>query len=236
MTKSNLTTEDYLKAEEQFRTRLIERLNNRIVLYCVTGSLNHNTIIPGWSDIDVLLLIDEYDGSFFESLNECLNKNDSGIKIGTTFYSIKEYERTDIFFDPKSQFSLELIKRSIYKPHIIDKKIIDGLEYNKNVIEWFDSVNLTRLLFDLKRGITSFPDTNERSIYKCVITILKILVYREGVMSLSYEDTIKHSHDILSYPYSLPTPEEVAYNKTDSAQRKNAYIDFIVWLENRLYV
>jgi hypothetical protein len=235
MSHTDLTTEKYIEVEEQFRTKLLNHLGDRVILYCITGSLNHKTIIPGWSDVDILLLIDKYDSHFFESLNECLNDNKSGIKIGTTFYSIKEYKRTDIFFDPKSQFSLELIKRGVYKPQIINERVVEILESNKNVIEWFDSVNLTRLLFDLKRGITSFLDANERSLYKCVITILKILVYREGIMSLSYEDTIRHSRNILSYPHLLPTPEDVAYNKTDYMERRDAYIDFIVWLENRLY-
>lgn len=234
MNKSSLTIEDYLKTEAQFRETLTDYLRDRIVLYCITGSVNHKTIIPGWSDIDILLLIDKYDNYFFDSLNACLGKNKSGIKIGATFYSVKEYGRTDVFFDPKSQFSLELIKQGVYKPIIVNKQILERLEHNKNVIEWFDSVNLTRLLFDLKRGITDFSSANERSLYKCVITILKILVYREGIMSLSYRDTIQNSYNILSYPHALPMPEEVAYDDTNALVRRDSYIDFIVWLERKL--
>ena len=230
-----LTSASYEQVENTFRKRLVELLGNQILLYCVTGSLGRNQIIPGWSDIDVFVIINEYNPQILQFLHDALSDNKSGIKIGVTIYSVKEYQHTDIFFDPKSQFTLELIKQGLYKPLIADPSITNALYAKKNVVQWFDSINLTRLLFELKRNLLDFNRGKERTVYKNIITILKILIYRRGIMCLSYTDTLVNAKEILKYPYCLPEVEEVAFPNTNIDDRYKSYIKFIVWLEDSLH-
>lgn len=225
----------YELIENTFREKLFGLLENKIALYCVTGSLGRQDIIPGWSDIDVLIIIDTYTPRVFEALHQALADNISGIKIGVSVFSIKEYNHTDIFFDPKSQFTLEMIKQGIYKPFIFDSSILDSLHTKKNVVQWFDSINLTRLLFELKRNLIDFNQSKERVVYKNIITIVKILVYRHGTMCLSYADTLIAAQNILHYPYHLPAVEDVAFMPINLKKRYTSYIQFVVWLEDSLY-
>ena len=225
----------YQRIERRFFESLRKKLSKNLLLYCVTGSLARREVYAGWSDIDILLIIRKYDHSFFRKLNEALSDNDSGIKIGTTIYSAREYARTDIFFDPKSQYSLELIRSGVYKPRHINALTVDQLRPHPGVIPWFDAVNLTRLLHELKRNLIGFERTKERAVYKSIITILKILALQKGTTSASYDDTITNAREILGYSHYLPTVEDVAYEKSPISQRHMAYIAFISWLENTLY-
>src|SRR3989344_4457129 len=100
-----LTKEDYIKTEEQFYKALSSSILKDICLYCVTGSLGRDEVIPGWSDIDVLIVIKDYKKTTFECINNALSKINSGIKIGTTTFSIEEFNH-QYFKDPKTYVSV----------------------------------------------------------------------------------------------------------------------------------
>jgi predicted nucleotidyltransferase len=221
---------EHEKVEEAFFREVQDKLGDNLALYCVTGSLARKDIIAGWSDVDVLVIIKQYTPEVFTAIGAALAANKTDIKIGTTIYSAEEFAKTEIFFDPKSQYSLELIRAGIYNPRFTDPKL-DPFEPKADVIGWFDSVNLTRLLFDLKRGVISGNPEEERAMYKNMITIFKILLYKKGDLSVGYDETVTKARDILLYTEKIPTVEEIMTDKNAFKERLRNYIDFIVWLE-----
>lgn len=71
---NGLTIEKYKETEEAFFDYLSKNLKENLFFYAVTGSVSRDDIIPGWSDIDMLVVIQEYNkknalANFLEWLN-----------------------------------------------------------------------------------------------------------------------------------------------------------------------
>ena len=60
---------EYEKIEETFFRNIRDSLGENLALYCVTGSLARKDIIPGWSDIDILVVIKQYSFEIFTAIS-----------------------------------------------------------------------------------------------------------------------------------------------------------------------
>jgi len=84
--------------------QLLEQLYKEILnsfdvkLFIVHGSCSTETVIEDYSDIDLILVIEPNDISTRKLMNEIIQKNNNGIKVGTTIYTKKEFESLQVDF------------------------------------------------------------------------------------------------------------------------------------------
>ncbi len=224
-----LTQRDYVETEEQFYNALLGLLGSEIRLYCVTGSLGRNDIIPGWSDIDILLVIKDYSRNAFDCINKALSATKTGIKIGTTIFSTEEFNHA-FLKDTKTYISEGFIKRGYYKPRIISPEIRLS-KGNKVLRRYMDISDFSKFSHEIKRELLKKEKYNEPKVYKLVITSLKILLYQAGVVAMGYQDTLKKAPEYLpNFNLQLFSPEELLKSPVESAERYSFYLDFLEWV------
>ncbi len=221
----------YYKVENDF-FKIIERLeNDNLLFYCVTGSLARNDLIEGWSDIDLLMVFKEYSSDLFSHINEALSGNKSMIKIGTTFYSRKEFNSKELFKDPKTRHAIEYINKAIYIPRINNQTIVLP-ELDKKMTMTYDLVDMAKYLHNIRRELIDQTKFNERSVYKLIISVIKMLLYRQNIQALGYKDALAMAKDNLTYfNIELPLPMEILEFPKDKNKRYNNYIKFLNWLK-----
>lgn len=221
----------YFAVEKKFFTRIKKAFGSEIVLYCVTGSLGRNDIIPGWSDIDILLVVENYSAALFKSTLNALDTNTSGIKIGLTFYSVAEFNN-ELFKDPKTYHSLKLINDGIFSPRIFRKDKIKLAVPKKSTIKIFDDIDFTKVLQELKKELIKGQRFNEIKVYKNITLLLKILMRRNGVYCLGYKNVFSEApHVLKGFLLRFSSPEEILQSPHLKQQRFQIYIDFLNWLK-----
>lgn len=223
------TKRHYIEAEEQFYKALLGLLDSEIRLYCVTGSLGRNDIIPGWSDIDVLLVVKDYSKNTFDCINKALSAARGGIKIGTTIFSSEEFNHA-FLKDSKTHISEGFIKDGYYKPRIISPEIRLS-KGNKILRRYMDISDFSKFSHEMKRELLRIEEYNEPKVYKLVISSLKILLYQAGVVAMGYQDTLGKAPEYLpNFDLQLLSPEELLNSPEKSAKRYFIYLDFLEWV------
>lgn len=219
-----LDNKQYIDSEKDFFDEVNKKLGNKIVLYCVTGSLARDEIIPSWSDIDILMVLsDNYDHNTISMIKDAREK--SKIKIGITIYTIEEFY-SDIHKDPKTYHAINLIKKGLYVPKIITSKInIDKINLSR--IKVLDSVEFSKIIHDIKREFLLFPEFNEQKILKGIYTIMKIICRMKDCEPVGYKDTIECYNKLLQGQAFDITPEVIIKNKIDISERLERYYHFI---------
>lgn len=225
-----LAKEDYIKTEVQFYESLLLSIKEEICLYCVTGSLGRNETIPGWSDIDVLIVIKDYKKVTFESINNALSKINSGIKIGTTIFSLEEFNH-QYFKDAKTYVSINLIESGRYKPRIITPEI-KLVRADEVLNKYMDIVCFSVCSHNLKRSLLKIDDYDENKVYKLIIVLLKITLSRLGIVAMGYKDTLaKASKYIPNFDIKIPEPEKIMAEPKNKTERYAIYFSILKWLD-----
>jgi len=229
----NLTEEDYQNAEEFFFRNLKKHLpkSSSILLYCVTGSFGLGAPILGWSDIDILLVIDKYSFGFFDAIKKCLHNNKSGIHIGVTYYSLEEFNNKDYCKDPKTHHYVNSILTGKYTPRIMDPRI-NITRVSKDLIKKMDFVDFSKHLHQLKRELINPENYNEKIVYKSLVVLIKIMLRQKDIDFHGYKEVFKKAKENLQgYDFSFLLPEEIAQNiDFGKEERYLEYVRFLDWL------
>lgn len=228
------TLEQYQEVEYSFYRNLTKRLSNKISLYCVVGSLAFKNIIPNWSDIDLLLVVKDYSKKVFDSLKSTNEQNTSGISIGFTFYSEREFSSPG-YKDTKTLIALQQIKLGIYQPRFLDVNLrmpeISDEEIAKQALGSFP-----RNLHDFKRELVVLEVETEKQAYKRLIILLKIMLLQKGVKVFGYDLVLKAARKYLpGFIVSLPTPAEILLMPNKWQERRSVYCSFLEWLKTYDY-
>jgi hypothetical protein len=88
---------EYSSVISNYVKRMKSELNNELYLLLVIGSSCSSKVIIGWSDIDVILVVRNYNFKIVDKIKNI--SKDFPVKIGTTIYSEKEFISKKI--DPK---------------------------------------------------------------------------------------------------------------------------------------
>jgi predicted nucleotidyltransferase len=230
---NRLTIEKYKETEDAFFGCLKKNLKENLLFYVVTGSVSRGDIIPGWSDIDVLVVIKEYNRKNSSIINKALSKNSSGIKIGLTLFSFNDFKNTKLFKDPKTLYSIDLIDQEICKPKIIDKKIKSSINRVKKTSLWYSGDSLAGIIHGYKRALFPINHYDEKIVYKKLNTILKIILKQKGITVHGYSDVLNMAKSKLKgLNIKFKTPIYIMKNPDTSLKRYNEYIEFLAWLED----
>lgn len=230
---SGLTIKKYRETEEAFFDYLSKNLKETLLFYAVTGSVSRGDIIPGWSDIDVLVVIQEYNKKNASIINEALLKNTSGIKIGLTLFSFDDFTNIKMFKDPKTLYSIDLINQGICKPKIIDKKIKNSINKIKKISVWYSRDSLAGIIHGYKRVLFPINEYDEKIVYKKLATILKIILKQKGITAHGYSDVVNIAKSKLKgFDIKFKTPIYIIKNLDTSLKRYNDYVKFLAWLKD----
>jgi 8-oxo-dGTP diphosphatase len=173
----------YLEIEAKIFKILKTQLGERLHLYCLTGSLARGNPVPGWSDIDIVLVVDAYTPDFFKLL-ESVSRID-GIKIGITFYSLEEFN--DRYFrDPKTHAALELIEKGVYVPKVLSDSVdLTSVSITQKI--FIDAVEFSNMLHMAKRSLLVEKGDVHDSIKK-VIVLIRIILKQYNIWPVTSEE------------------------------------------------
>lgn len=231
----NISIEGYIKKEELFFQALSAIADKDVYLYCNTGSLGRGEIIPEWSDIDVLLVIKEYNKAIFEHINAALKKTGDDIKIGLTIFSLEEFNHA-YFKDSKTYISIRLIREGRYQPRIM-KPEIQLLHQNKIVKKYMDISDFSRFSHDIKRELLKKENYDEKKVYKLTIILLKICLYRKGIITLGYKETaVRAIKNLPGFEIKIPKPEAIFNDPGGKNKRYQIYLKILEWLRKNTNV
>lgn len=146
------------------------------------GSCGRESVHSNWSDIDILMVIEEYEYKYIKEMQRIISTY--SIKVGTTIYSKREFENIKV--DAKTLYSIYLIRNDFIVP----------LFYNVNLKVPVITLNMVqdndrRMFFEaihkLKRLLCD-SDLNKKSIIKTLTLIMKIILIRNNIIPNKYED------------------------------------------------
>lgn len=230
---NGLTIEKYKETEEAFFDYLSKNLKENLFFYAVTGSVSRDDIIPGWSDIDMLVVIQEYNKKNASIINKALLKNVSGIKIGLTLFSFDDFTNIKLSKDSKTLYSIDLIDQGICKPKIIDKKIKNSINKIKKTSLWHSKDSLAGIIHGYKCALFPISKYDEKIVYKKLATILKIILKQKGITAHGYSDVVNIAKSKLKgLDMKFKTPVYIMKNLNTSLKRYNDYVKFLAWLED----
>lgn len=231
----NPSIKNYVEKEEEFFNNLALDAEHDIYLYCNTGSLGRGEIIPGWSDIDILLVIKEYSQVIFKSIANALQKAGNDIKIGITIFSLEEFNHA-YFKDSKTYISIKLISDGYYRSRIM-KSEIQLLLQDKTLKKYMDITDFSRFSHDIKRELLKKEGYDEKKVYKLITNLLKICLYQRGIVTLGYKDTIASATDSLpGFKIRIPEPETVLADLKGKKGRYQIYLQILEWLRKNTNV
>jgi hypothetical protein len=225
-----ITKQNYIDTEEKFFTSILKSFGGDLLLYCVTGSLSRNEVIPIWSDIDVLMVMRECNLVTLSKIEEALKETQNNIKIGVTFYSLSEFN--NLFFkDSKTYLSIKYISEKYYIPRILSSEIKIQLLSEEMFIH-NDAFEFARFVHDLKRELLIKDIRHERKVYKLSITLLKIALRQRGIIALGYKETIdKAEKNLPNFSgIHIVEPEEVMDKPEKIIERYETYGKIIEWV------
>ncbi len=178
----------YQNVIDRYVKNMKEELKEELELLLIIGSSSSSKVIPGWSDIDVILVVSEYNFDLVEKIKEISNSYE--VKIGTTIYSKREFIEKNI--DPKTYYHLYLLQSGKIQ-----------LQYKKSDIELpnitYDDIYATHypyLLWRLhiyKRNFLYNELTKEqiKGLYKTTYLIMKAILIIDKELPRNYEEVFK---------------------------------------------
>lgn len=224
-----VNTNDYLAIEEKFYSLLSKKINN-LSLYCVTGSLARNSVIPNWSDIDILIGVRDYNENTLKLLAEAIDEMRSPIKIGVSIYSNTELQ-SEAAIDTKTIHSIRSIMSGDFRPRLLSNDLRLKAARTALVIER-DSAVQAELMHTVKRCLEDRDPSNERELYKSIVTIIKILGRRfNNDFSVSSYDDVVVLADKMMLQSSIKffNPDVIVSSSISYEARLDVYNQIFKW-------
>lgn len=219
------TINEYEKTDQKLFERISARMGDNLRFYCATGSYGRNKILPGWSDIDILLVLREYGPTTFAEIGQTLNELRGPIKIGLTIFSVEEFTRPS----PKSSrtcLAINAILDGKFTPRLQAPEI--QLTYVPiAAIRTANKTEFARVFHDLKREMLRLQECDERKICKFMTIILKIILQEREICADSYEDVSDSMLIFKELGFEFVTPEEILKHPEKKSKRFLTYIDFV---------
>lgn len=186
---------DYI---EKYVTEMKEILKDELKFLLIIGSSCSSEVIDNWSDIDVIVVLKNYNFRTIELIKKV--SNSYPVKIGTTVYDKREFEQKNI--DPKTIYHLYLLKNNAISLHYKsdDVKIpnIDFEDvYNSHIpyLYWRLHIYKRNFLYD------SLDKSQIKSIFKTTYLIMKAILIIDGEMPKNYREVFKTFSSKYNFPY-----------------------------------
>ncbi len=183
---------------DKYVNEMKESLKDKLKLLLIIGSSSSNEVIENWSDIDVIVVLDEYNFKTIEIIKKI--SNSYPVKIGTTVYDKREFEEKNI--DPKTIYHLYLYENGIidlqYKTNSISIPKIEFKDVYNNHLPY-----LYWRLHIYKRNFLYETLTKEqiKGIFKTTYLIMKAILIIDGETPINYREVFKTFSKKYDFPY-----------------------------------
>ena len=177
---------DYKETLEKLYNDINNQLGNQIKLLLVTGSCSRGCVIPNWSDIDIILVVNDNNKEMREKLSKIVNIYD--IKIGTTVYGQKEFKCKKI--DLKTAYALNEMQRGNLRPTIYDSSLEIPI-VTENELKEMCSYAIPSALHSLRRLLytkNDITDTTKNTVFKELSHLMRDYLLQENVRATNYQD------------------------------------------------
>jgi len=221
----------YKEALSSFVNGVRELLGGEILLLVLTGSGGREEIIDGWSDLDVLIVLNQITRLSLDQIADLVSK--SAIKIGTTIYSQAEFERG--ILDSKTVINMEFIRQRILKPIIVHKDL--KVRYlTKTSRAKRDKIALPEFLHELKRALYNQDTFNVHSVAKTIDTIMKIILrITKKEMISGYDRVHEEFYKLFGDCPRVSNVSEVL-KKADPQEYFNQCRDFLEYITSKSFI
>lgn len=225
----------YKESIFNYITELRNNLGDILKLVLLIGSCSSGYVVEGWSDIDIILVLENYKIEYVNIIKKLVQRYD--IKIGNTIYSKTEFENKRI--DPKTYYYLLLVQENYIKiqyhsshvniPKVTMKECQD--QYMTWLMEHFHSYKRMWLYQEIS-------EEKIREIFKNTYLIMKAILIINNYRPQNYEQVFnlyseKFNYKNLNYKKFIEEYQKKEYNKTEII---NFAKDFSEEISNNLKV
>ncbi len=189
---------EYSSVISNYVKRMKSELNNELSLLLVIGSSCSSKVIIGWSDIDVILVIRNYNFKIVDKIKNI--SKDFPVKIGTTIYSEKEFISKKI--DPKTYYHLYLLKnKKIELQYVKENFPIPDISFEeiKNThvpyLNWRMHIYKRYFLYD------NLNKEQVKALYKMTYLIMKAILILGGYTPKNYDEVFKTYSKEFNFDY-----------------------------------
>ena len=186
----------YKESIFKYIAELKDNFGDVLKLVLLIGSSSSGHVVEGWSDIDTILVLENYKIEYINIIKKIVQKYD--IKIGNTIYSKKEFENKRI--DPKTYYYLLLVQENyikiqynssdLYIPKVTIKECQD--QYMTWLMEHFHSYKRMWLYQEIS-------EERIREIFKNTYLIMKAILIINNYRPQNYEQVFKLYSEKFNY-------------------------------------
>ncbi|MGT2838107.1 MULTISPECIES: hypothetical protein [Streptococcus] len=173
---------------------IVNNYQDKILLFSYTGSTTNNSYIEGWSDVDVLLVLEENIIDFYNEVNCQISKY--SYKFGVNIITKGDIERDRV--DTKNLLNLYNICRGYIKPNYIRNFKLPVLNIDK--ITNMQIVNRNNFISSIKKHIVQ-DSFNVRKVFKECLIVFMILLAENGKLCITYSEVVEGMREI-NHPLS----------------------------------
>jgi len=177
---------------------------NPLLLTALTGSGGSGSIIPGWSDLDFLLVYEDNlsAGAYGAARSFCDAQN---IHVGTTVYAKHAFEHGMV--DAKTANSLlRFDEGTLYPLH--NGPCLHAPRISRRMVRMHERGLVPSIIHDVQRSLSS-KHWSARPLYKQCIDLMKFTIRQSDIEPCSYADTLSGFSRLYPEVYTLPPPQVV---------------------------
>jgi len=224
MNESDLNGE-YAEVERRFFHSILGKLDQQLKLYCITGSVGRKKALLGWSDIDILLVIDRYDAACFATVGQAIADCNSTLKIGVTLFSIEEFNCGSLK-NSRTLLAVNAILDNRLSPRVRAPEV-RITPVPTALIKQTNRAEFARVLHDLKRELLRLDEYDERKAYKFLVILLKIVLQERDITVDSYDGVLEHASSLSYLAPDLPSPAFILATPERKSERFAYYMEFL---------
>lgn len=192
--KKNIPNE-YRQAIKVFRETIYTKFGNKVKLLMLTGSCARECVHGGYSDIDVIMVVEPYDKETRNILNDIVKK--IPIKVGTTIFSEKELQSGEL--DTKTKYAIYKMEQGDFQPLIYDN-MLNLKKYTFDDIKLAYRECMPSELHSLRRTLYENDEKNYDLIFKNLSHIMRNILIQNGIDCLDYHEVYKKFASLYNVP------------------------------------
>ena len=149
------------------------------------GSGGKGNIIEGWSDLDLYIILNDYD---VEQVAKFMNSiKDINVHVGTTYYTRNEIEKGII--DTKTKVMLFEMQKFDVNPILYGENVFKEIDYDD--IKISDINNFPNVLHDMRRRYIELYNGKDldKEYVKKLLVLVKCLLRSEDIFTYGYKYT-----------------------------------------------
>ncbi len=159
---------------------------SNLISIILGGSCGKNNPIPGWSDVDLYIILKEYNPKTIRIFNNTIKNNN--MHIGLTFYSLLEIDRAS--FDGKTKIMLYEKQNFNVNPTLYGFCYIRKIYYKEIILN--DYINLPNIIHEFRRMYVDLIDkeTFDKKYIKKLLVLIKCYLNTKGIFLYGYENVV----------------------------------------------